>query len=561
MDDRTAIALQRESVSGGAPVSRRRTLALGGAALLGSRAVGAQTPAPPPPSRPRGQVVVGLSQEPTVFNPLMPAIEVDQGVWWNLFDPLWGVEPDGSLKPRLAREVPTTDNGGISADGLLWKVRLREDALWHDGTPFTAEDVKFSLELINTPGFRARSRQGHNLLQEVAVTGPHEITWRMERAYAPYLSLLAWTFMVPKHVLGKADDPNTAPFNIAPVGTGPFRWGERVPGDHLTLVANERYFGEGPHLERLVFKYIPDLTVLYTQFRTGQIDHTSIQGIMANFYGEAKGLRGRRISVIPSGQVEAVAVNLETPALADKAVRQALYHGINKQGIIDVIYYGLPAPTESFLPRQSWAHDPDLPKHSYDTVRANRILDEAGWRRGPRGVRAKGGTPLEFNVSTTAGNSLREQVQQLLMQDWQQIGASMKINNMPAAVVWGEFYTRSKFQSVLVSSTYMTGNDPDCAIRFASTAIPAKGGSGSNYYQYANAEVDEQLKIGQSTFDIEARKAAYRKVQQRVRDDLVLLPIYQPAPVEGLKEGLVGYRPNVNVQSNCWNIGAWYWAS
>lgn len=548
-------------MSGNHALSRRSLMALGGAGLLAGHAARAQRAAPPPPANPRGQVVVGLSQEPTVFNPLMAAIEVDQGVWWNLFDPLWGVDPAGNLTPQLARQVPSVENGGISEDGLTWKIALRDDVLWHDGTPFTAEDVKFTLELINTPGFRTRTRQGHDLVREVTVTGPHEISWRMEKPYAPYLSLLAWTFIVPKHILAKADDPNTAPFNNTPIGTGPFRWGERVPGDHLTLAANEKYFGPGPYLERVVFKYIPDLTALYTQFRTGQIDHTSIQGILANYYEEAKKIRGVRISVNSSPQVEAIAPNLGHPVLSDKAVRQALYAAINKQAIIDIIYYGLPKPTESFLPRESWAFNPDLPKQSYDPAKANKILDEAGWKRGARGIREKNGLPLEFAVSTTAGNPLREQVQQLLMQDWQGIGAAMKINNMPAAVIWGEFYTRSKFQSVLVSSTYMTGNDPDCSIRFASWATPAKGGSGANYYQYANPELDKQLEIGATSFGREARKAAYHKVQEIIRDDLVLLPIYQPAPVEGIKEGLIGYQPNVNVSSNCWNIGSWYWAT
>ena len=97
-----------------------------------------------------------------------------------------------------------------------------------------------------------------------------------------------------QHILGKADDPNTAPFNNAPVGTGPFRWGERVPGDHITLVANQHYYGKGPYLERLVFHYVPDLTALYTQFQTGAIDHTTIQGITADHYNEAIKIPGRK---------------------------------------------------------------------------------------------------------------------------------------------------------------------------------------------------------------------------------------------------------------------------
>ncbi|KAA2212600.1 peptide ABC transporter substrate-binding protein [Teichococcus oryzae] len=539
--------------------TRRGLFAIGGAAALAigpARAQGTHRP----PEKPKGQVIVGLSQEPTVFHPLMPGIEVDQGVWWNLFSTLWHIDPDGQFVPDLAAEVPTQANGGISEDGLLWKVKLRRDAKWHDGTPFTAEDVKFSLELINNPDFRVRNRVGHSFVKDIAVTAPDEIQWRMETAYAPYLSILSLTFMVPKHLLSGAADPNNTPFQNAPVGTGPFRWGSRTPGDNIQLTANTAYHGKGPYLERVVFKYIPDLTVMYTQFRTGQIDYTGLSGISPNFAREAQALRGRKVHVNPTASVESIAPNLEAGALADKAVREALYMGMNKKALIDALYYGLPTPTESFLPRQSWAINPDLPKHEYNPAKANEMLDAAGWKRGSGGIREKGGVRLEFTNSTTVGNPIREQAQQLLMQDWRAIGAGMRIQNMPAAVIWGEFWQQSKFNSVMVAVNYMLGSDPDVTPRFSSKAIPAKGGRGQNTFQFQNAEVDELLLKGATTFDQEKRKEIYARIQQIIREEMTILPIFQQALVEGTKDNLIGFRSNINTSSNCWNIREWYWA-
>lgn len=271
-------------------------------------------------------------------------------------------------------------------------------------------------------------------------------------------------------------------------------------------------------------------------------------------------LPGRKIVKIPNASLEILMPNLEHPALSEKAVRQALYASINKQAIIDVIFYGLHKPTESFAPQESWAYNPNLPQQSYDLAKANKLLDDAGWKRSGSGVRMKNGVPLEFAVSTTTGASLREQCQQLMMQDWQQVGVSMKINNMPAAVIWGEFYTRSKFQSLLVGTAFRTVIDPDPASRFASDAIPAKNGSGANQMQWQNAEVDKLLKEGQETFDQAKRKAVYWKLQEIVRKELPILPIYQYVPVEGYKEGLIGYEPNINARQNTWNMGSWYWA-
>ncbi|WP_159993882.1 peptide ABC transporter substrate-binding protein [Roseomonas sp. 18066] len=544
-----------------APALRRRALlALGAGAGLAAAPARAQQAAPPAQGTRKGQVVVGLSQEPTVFNPLMPGIEVDETIWMNVFDTLWYPMPDGSLVPSLATEVPSTTNGGISADGLRWRVKLREGVTWHDGTAFTAEDVKYTLELIVAPGFKSRTRLGHALVRDIEVVGPHEIAWRMESAFAPYMAFLSNTYVVPKHLLAAAADPNTAPFNGAPVGTGPFRWDRRVPGDHIQLAANEKYFGKGPFLERAILKYVPDMTALYAQFRTGQVDAIIGTGIPANFVPEAEKLPGRRITRTSSGSLEVLMPNLGQPALADKAVRQALYAGINKKGIIDVIFYGLHKPTESFAPQESWVYNADLPAHRFDLAAANAILDKAGWARGANGMRAKDGVPLAFDISTTTGNALREQSQQLLLQDWSKMGVAAKVNNMPAAVIWGEFYVRSKFQTLLVGTGFRSGIDPDPSNRFASNAIPVKGGSGGNYMQWENAEADRIMVEAQATFDTARRKALYLRLQEIVREELPILPVYQYVTAEGTKSNLMGYAPNINARQNTWNMREWYWA-
>ncbi|MGO9358501.1 MAG: peptide ABC transporter substrate-binding protein [Xanthobacteraceae bacterium] len=355
-----------------------------------------------PPTKPTGQAVIGLSQEPTVFNPLLVHIEVDEAVYFNLFSALWRVDPKGEFVPDLVSEIPSVENGGVSADGLQWRIKLKPNAQWHDGEPFTAEDVKFNIELIQNPKFLAGRRAGHELVRDIKVVSPIELTWRMEKAYAPYPAILSWTFFVPKHIFEKEADPNKAAFVNHPIGTGPFVWTERVPGDHITLTANPHYHGEGPHLARLVVKYVPDLTVLYTQFQTGDIDYIGLQGITPDHYAEAKTLKNRVVTPVPQAFIENIALNLGKPIFKDPAVREALYLAMDKKSIIEQIYYGLPTPTESYLPMQSWAFNPDLPKQSYDPEKAKKILDDAGWKPGADGTREKGGVRLEFTNSTTA---------------------------------------------------------------------------------------------------------------------------------------------------------------
>jgi peptide/nickel transport system substrate-binding protein len=543
-------------------LSRRSLLAATAAGslvpLLGQRPARAQSK---PPSKPSGQVIAGISQEPTVFNPLLLHIEVDEGVYMNLFSPLWSVDPEGHFVPELVSEVPTTANGGISADGLNWRLKLRSGVTWHDGAPFSAEDVKYTLDLINNHDFPAFSRAGHELVKDIAIVSPTEITWRMEKPFAPYPSILAWTFIVPKHAMEADPDIKKSKFANAPIGTGPFKWSERVPGDHITLVAHEKFYGPGPYVERLVFKYIPDLTVLFTQFQTGDIDYIGLQGIAADHLAEAKKLPDRTIYQAPQPFIETFSFNLGRPQFKELVVRQALYLSIDKDTIIKDVYYGLPSPAESYLPTQAWAYNPNLPKHEYNPDKAKKLLDDAGWKPGAGGVREKNGVRLEFTNSTTAGNHLREQVQQVLQQGWQDIGVKITIKDLPPAVMWGDYWMKSQFDTGIAGIDFMSGPDPEASDYFRSTSTPIKGGSGQNTFQFINAEVDDLLLKGGTTLDQAARIPIYQRIQAIVRNELPFLPLFQYSFIEGTKAKLVGYAPNVNVRSNCWNIRSWYWES
>lgn len=504
----------------------------------------------------KGQLTVAFSQEPTVFNPHMPHIEVDEGIHFSIFDPLFGIDETGKFTPALATEVPTVENGGISADGLSWRVKLREGVKWHDGKPFTAEDVKFTLELLVDPAFRSWRRAGHDLVRDLTVVSPTEITWRLEKPYAPYASILASTFITPKHAFDGAADKNNTPFNNAPIGTGPYKWSERVAGDHILLTANADYFGAGPHLEKVIYKYIPDLTVLYTQFKTGDIDVSGLQWITPDHYAEAKTLPGKIVQIVPGSTIESFTFNMERPQFKDAVVRQALYHALDKATIIDALYYGLPHPTETYMPQESFYYNPNLPKHEFSLDKAKKLLDDAGWKAGADGIRAKGGVKLAFTNSTTAGNHIREQVQQFIQQNLKSIGIEMTISNLPPAVMWGDYWMLSKFDSVIVGLDFVSG-DPDTSDFFLSTSSAGKGGAGQNTWQYANPEVDKLLAQGASSFKPEERKVAYLKIQEIMRADLPFLPMFQYATVRGRAKGVEGFKANVNTRIDTWNIGDW----
>jgi peptide/nickel transport system substrate-binding protein len=544
-------------------VSRRDVLGLlagGGAALALQPMLGRGVAMAADAVKKGGQVVVALSQEPTVFNPHRPHIEVDRGVHFGLFDSMWRVDERAQFVPNLAVEVPTLKNGGIAKGGLEYTFKLRRGVTWHDGQKFTAKDVKFTYDLIMNPKFGAYTKVGYDVISSIETPDELTVRMRLKEPFAPFLTAWGDTYIVPAHILEGAADPNTAEFNTkSPVGTGPFKFGARVAGDHLVLRANDKYHGPPPALERVIFKYIPDLTVLYTQFKTGAVDVTGLQGVSAEFYAEAKTLPGVTIHQHTSPSVEYIYLNAGKAQFKELAVRQALYAAMDKRAIIDQIYYGVHKPVEGYLPANSWAYNPELPKQEYNPEKAKQILDEAGWKPGPDGIRAKGGVKLSFTNSTTAGNKLREQTQALIQQNWKAIGVDMQINNMPAAVVWGEYYVKSKYDSLLVGVQATIGGDPDCLNRIHSKYIPAESGSGRNVLQYKNPQVDRLLEEGVREADQAKRRVLYMKLQEVLRADLPYLPIFSYVRLEGVKQGMQNYKPNGNVLHNTWNMNEWSW--
>lgn len=550
---------EREHAGG---VTRRDVLGVlavaAGALMLGDlvkagAVVAAETP------KKGGQVVIGLSQEPTVFNPLRPHIEVDRGVHFGLFDSLWRVDDQAQLVPNLATEVPTVKNGGIAKNGLEYTFRLKKGVTWHDGAKFSSRDVKFTHDLLMNPKFASFTKVGHDVISSLEAPDDFTIRVRLKEPFAPFLASWGDTWIVPAHILDPVPDPNTAEFNNKPVGTGPFKFASRVAGDHLVLQANPAYHGGAPALDRVIFKYVPDLTVLYTQFKAGALDVTGLQGISAEFYGEAKKLPGVTIHVHHTPSVEYIYFNHGKPQFKELAVRQALYYAMDKKAIIDQIYYGVPRQVEAYLPSTSWAYNANLPKHEYNPDKARHVLDEAGWKPGPDGIRQKGGVRLAFTNSTTAGNKLREQAQALVQQNWRAVGVDMQINNMPAAVVWGEYYTKSKYDTLMVGVQYSVGGDPDCLTRIGSKYIPAETGSGRNVLQYKNAQLDKTLEEGSREVDRAKRRALYLRAQEIMRADLPFLPIFSYARIEGVKQGLLNYKLNSNTLTNTWNMHEWGW--
>ncbi len=542
-------------------VSRRDVLRAGGAAGLAIGGLsGAATLGLPLAARAAtpGQCVLGVTQEAVNFNPLLYVnTGVETSVEFIVFDALWKIDPSGAFVPNLAAEIPTQENGGISKDGLTWTIKLRDGVTWHDGAPFTAADVVFTLDTLLNPKVTVRSRNGHDHAEHYEAVDDHTIRIKLKDNYAPYMVSWQKTSIIPKHILSSVADINTAPFNTNPVGTGPFKFKNRVAGSYIEFEPNAKYHAGSPKLTSLIQKYVPDQQSLYAQFQTGEVDIYDLQGIPPLLYQKAKALPGSKILLSPLPFVEFIYFNCGKPQFQDKRVRKAIYMAIDKKGWIDAVYYGVPLPTLSYLAPNHWAYNKKLVDPGFNPGKAAALLDEAGWKVGSDGVRAKDGVRLAFSMSTTAGNKSREQAQQLVQQNLKKINVEMTINNMPASVVWGDYTVKSQYDTLMVGWDPLLYPDPDYSDRIVSKAIPAKGGNGSNYVQYENPEIDDLCAKGVAAVGQAERKAIYDRIQEILLDDMPFAPIFSYELLIGVKDRVKGYEVNPYTPINSWNTGEW----
>lgn len=537
----------------GIPIDRRAVLA-GAVAATTLGAIGAR-----PAVAASGVLIDAFTQEAVNFNPLLYVnTGCETAVEYAVFDTLWQLDPQGAFKPNLATEIPSVANGGISADGRTWTVKLRPDVKWHDGQPFTAADVVFTHKVLLDPKVVARSRNGLDHIATIEAVDDHTVKMTLKDDFAP--GLVAWqkTSIIPKHVLEHEADINVAPFNSNPIGTGPFVFKTRVAGDRIEFSANPNYHGGAPKLATLVQKFVPDQQTLFAQLQTGQVDiFDVIQGIPPQLAQRARSLPGVKVPMTAQPFVEFIYFNCGKPQFSDKRVRQALLMAVDKKSWAEAVYYGLPAPTLSYLPPSHWAYNSALKDPGHDPQKAAALLDAAGWTAGPDGVRAKDGVRLSFTMSTTAGNKSREQAQQIVQQGWKKIGVDMAIKNMPASVVWGDYTVKSQFDTLMVAWDPLLYPDPDYTDRIHSKLIPAKGGSGSNYVQYENPEIDMLCAKGLATIGNEARLPIYHRIQEILLDDVPFAPIFEFVVPVGVRDRVGGYVVNPYTPCNSWNLAEW----
>ena len=492
-------------------------------------------------------------QAPTLLNPHFANGTKDQDASRIFYEPLASYDPDGNLVPVLAAEVPSVPNGGVAKNGLSVTWRLKKNVVWHDGKPFTADDVVFNWEYVMDTGTAAVTIGQYRDIAKIDKLDSHTVKLTF-KSPSPFWSASfcgPTGMIIPKHLFQafKGDKSREAPTNLKPVGTGPYRFVDFKPGDIVRGEINPTYHVPNrPYFDQIEMKGGGDApSAARAVLQTGEFDYAwNMQvedEILRRWEEGGKG----RADIVAGGNIEHIQLNTtdpwtevdgerssiktKHPTLSDPAVRLALNVLVDRGSIQEEIYGRTGIATANFVNAPARFVSKNT-KWEFNVDKANQILDAAGWKRGADGIRAKDGKKLKF-VYQTSINAPRQKTQQIVKQACTKAGIDVELKSITANVFFSSdpanLDTFPHFSTDLqMFTTTMTQPDPQRFMdQFVSWEVASKENkwAGRNPTRWRNEEYDRTWKAAEAEMDPVKRAALFIKMNDLVIQNVVVIPV------------------------------------
>ncbi|MDP5336139.1 MAG: peptide ABC transporter substrate-binding protein [Paracoccaceae bacterium] len=557
--------------------------------LLGAAALVALAPAAFAERGADGHVNIIYWQAPSILNPYLSGGTKDLESSSMIIEPLGRYNETGAMVPFLAQEIPTLENGGVSADltSITWK--LKPGLVWSDGTPVTANDVKFSADYCMHPEggcAQAAKFDGVSSIEVIDdLTVKVTFTESKPNPYGPFMGAQSPIIQAAQFAdcLG-AKAPECTEANFNPIGTGPFRVTEFRPNDVISLEANPNYRDPAkPAFATMTFKGGGDATAAgRAVLETGEFDYAwNLQLAPEVIQQMAKGGKGTTIAAFGS-LVERIMVNMTNPSsslpegerstakhphpfLSDPAVRKALSMAIDRELLVEIGYGQAGRPTCNLVPAPALYASDNTDCLVQDLAGANALLDEAGWVRGADGIRAKDGVRLSLLYQTST-NAVRQDFQALIKQWWEEIGIETELRNISASVFFGgdpgSPDTFQKFYAdVEMYANNFDGTDPEAYLAAQTcdkAPRPETQWQGENITRFCDPAYDALVAELSRTGELEKRGEIARKLNDMVTKDAnVIIPLVDRGRVSAHSNTLGGVVLNV-WDSELWNVADWH---
>ena len=503
-------------------------------------------------------------QGPTLLNPHFATGTKDEEGARIFHEPLAFWDAEANLVPVLAAELPSRENGGIAADGrsVVWK--LKRGVTWHDGAPFTADDVVFNAQFA-TDDATAAVTGGQYEGVKVEKIDSHTVRFVFAKPAPFWPGGYSTVQMIPKHLYAPylGAKSREAPANLKPVGTGPYKFVDFKPGDMLRGEINSNYHQPNkPFFDRIEVKGGGDATsAARAVLQTGEYDHAwnllVEDEVLKRLEAGGKG----RVNFAASGATEAIYLNCSDPnvdvngershhstrhpAFSDPAVRQAMGLLVDRSAVQEFIFGRAGMATPNFV-NFPVRYRSGNRKAEFSVEKANALLEGAGWKRGADGVREKGGKKLKFLYQTSI-NAPRQKVQGIVKQTCAKAGIELELKTVVASVYFSSDVanpdTYGKFYADLQMYNVQQGRpDPERHMqRFASWEIAEKANKwlGVNLLRWRNDEYDKTYRAAEVELDPVKRAALFVRMNDLVCNDGYLIPLLARPNVSGVANKLV----------------------
>ena len=532
-----------------------------------------------------GMVKVLWWQAPTLLNPHFATGTKDQDGSRVFYEPLAGYDPEGNIVPVLAAEVPSVQNGMVSKDGTSVTWRLKKNVAWHDGKPFTADDVIFNWEFVMDPATAATTQGQYRDIKTIDKVDAHTVKLTFKQPMPFWAAAFCGPTgqIIPKHLFEtfKGGKSREAPANLKPVGTGPYKFVDFKPGDMVRAELNPNYhLANRPFFDQLEMKGGGDAaSAARAVIQTGEYDFAWNMQVADDILKRLEqGGRGK-VDIAVAGNIEHIQFNqtdpwtevdgerssakTKHPFLLDPAVRQAMNLLVDRASIHEQIYGRLGQSTANFLNAPERVRSKNM-KWEFSVERANQILDAAGWKRGSDGIRAKDGKKLKL-VYQTSINPERQKTQQIVKQAAGRAGIDVELKSVTASVFFASdpanpdtyphFYT-----DIQMYTTTMTQPDPQRFMdQFTSWEISSKDNKwqGRNITRWRSDEYDRTWKAAESEMDAVKRAAHFIKMNDLVIQNVVVVPVLWRMVVSAVSNRLKGTDVS-GWDSNLWNLAYWH---
>ena len=499
--------------------------------ILASNAVRAEEP--PSVPGPRDAYVSSSIGDARILIPFFADDTSSAAICGLIYNGLTKVDKDLSITGDLA------ESWDVSGDGLEIIFHLRKGVQWHDGEPFTAEDVKFTYDKILDPSTGSAYISSYSDITGIQARDDHTVVFRYSRPYSPALSKFGMG-IIPSHIFSAEDNIRSSPYARRPIGTGPYVFSRWDTGQYIVLDAFGKYFEGEPGIKRYVSTVIPDQSVQFLELVSGGIDSMELNPYQYVYRSDTPGFR-QKIDKFRylSHSYSYIGYNLEDPILGDIRVRRALSYAIDRRQMIDSVLLGLGEECSGPFLKGTPFYDPSVEGYEYDPDKAAKLLRQAGWvDTDGDGVLEKGDMEFRIKLATNQGNQVREDAATVVQSQWEKVGVKAQIQVVAWSAFLDQFINKRNFQAVLLGWTIPV--DPDIfSVWHSDSAVQG----GLNFISLKDAELDALIEDGRREFDPGKRAGIYKKAHRRINELAPYTFLYFPQALPAVNRRFKGIEP------------------